>query len=52
MNAVRVAALHVHPIASCTGVALQEMRFDDQGPLDDRRWMRVGDRLQVDPPPG
>ena len=43
MNAVRVAALHVSPIRSCAGVALQEMRFDIHGPLDDRRWMRVDD---------
>lgn len=66
MNAVRVAARHVDPIKSCAGIALQEMRFDAQGPLDDRRWMRVlapqmpslqlsgrgGERLRADPPAG
>jgi uncharacterized protein YcbX len=42
--AARIAALYVYPIKSCAGVAVDTMRFDALGPLDDRRWMLVGDR--------
>jgi uncharacterized protein YcbX len=41
--AARIAALHVYPIKSCAGIALDTMRFDALGPLDDRRWMLVDD---------
>lgn len=40
----RIAALYVYPIKSCAGIALDTMRFDALGPLDDRRWMLVDDR--------
>ncbi len=40
---VRIAALYVHPIKSCGGIAIDAMRFDGLGPLDDRRWMLVDD---------
>jgi uncharacterized protein YcbX len=43
MSVVRVAALHVYPIKSCAGIAVDTMRFDALGPLDDRRWMLVDD---------
>lgn len=43
MSTVRVAALHVYPIKSCAGIAVDTMRFDALGPLDDRRWMLVDD---------
>jgi uncharacterized protein YcbX len=42
--APRIAALYVHPIKSCAGIAVESMRFDAMGPLDDRRWMLVDDR--------
>ncbi|RPH45240.1 MAG: MOSC domain-containing protein [Burkholderiales bacterium] len=40
----RIAALYVYPIKSCAGIAVESMRFDALGPLDDRRWMLVDDR--------
>ena len=40
---IRIAALYVYPIKSCAGVAVDTMRFDALGPLDDRRWMLVDD---------
>jgi uncharacterized protein YcbX len=39
----RIAALYVYPIKSCAGIAVDAMRFDALGPLDDRRWMLVDD---------
>jgi uncharacterized protein YcbX len=45
MNAApRIAALYTYPIKSCAGIAMDTMRFDALGPLDDRRWMLVDDR--------
>lgn len=41
---IRIAALYVYPIKSCAGIAVESMRFDALGPLDDRRWMLVDDR--------
>ena len=40
----RIVALYVYPIKSCAGVAVDTMRFDGLGPVDDRRWMLVDDR--------
>ena len=40
----RIAALYVYPIKSCAGIAVDTMRFDALGPLEDRRWMLVDDR--------
>ncbi|MCX7227775.1 MAG: MOSC N-terminal beta barrel domain-containing protein [Burkholderiales bacterium] len=40
----RVAALYVYPIKSCAGIAVDTLRFDALGPLEDRRWMLVDDR--------
>jgi uncharacterized protein YcbX len=40
----RISALYVYPIKSCAGIAVESMRFDALGPLDDRRWMLVDDR--------
>jgi hypothetical protein len=37
----RIAALFLYPIKSCAGIAVDAMRFDALGPLDDRRWMLV-----------
>ena len=36
-----VASLHVYPIKSCRGMDLQAVRFDDLGPLYDRRFMVI-----------
>lgn len=41
MSAVRIAALHTYPIKSCAGIAVDALRFDALGPVDDRRWMLV-----------
>lgn len=43
---VRIASLHVYPIKSCAGIAVDAMRFDALGPLDDRRWMVVDEHDQ------
>ncbi|MFM1990680.1 MAG: hypothetical protein RJA99_3637 [Pseudomonadota bacterium] len=43
---VRIASLHVYPIKSCAGIAVEAMRFDTLGPLDDRRWMVVDEHDQ------
>lgn len=42
-SAARIAALHLYPIKACAGLAVDTMRFDAHGPLDDRRWMLVDD---------
>jgi hypothetical protein len=36
-----VKSLHVYPVKSCRGLALQSVRLDARGPLYDRRWMIV-----------
>lgn len=36
-----VSALHVYPIKSCAGLDLKAVRFDELGPLYDRRFMLV-----------
>ncbi len=46
MPTVRVAALYTYPIKSCAGIATDTMRFDDLGPLDDRRWMLIDQHQQ------
>lgn len=38
---VVVKSLHVYPVKSCRGLALQSVRVDARGPLYDRRWMIV-----------
>ena len=43
MTSPRVAALYVYPIKSCAGIAVDTLRFDALGPVDDRRWMLVDD---------
>jgi uncharacterized protein len=42
-QAVRIASLHVHPIKSCGGVALDEVLLVETGPEFDRAWMLVDD---------
>jgi uncharacterized protein YcbX len=41
MSAARITALFVYPIKSCAGILVDTMRFDECGPIDDRRWMVV-----------
>jgi len=43
MSTPRIAALYTYPIKSCAGITSDTLRFDDLGPLDDRRWMLVDD---------
>lgn len=43
---VRIASLHIYPIKSCAGIAVDTLRFDALGPLDDRRWMIVDEHDQ------
>ncbi len=41
MSSARITALFVYPIKSCAGILVDTMRFDESGPMDDRRWMVV-----------
>lgn len=41
MSVARIAALFIYPIKSCAGILVDAMRFDECGPIDDRRWMVV-----------
>ncbi len=34
-----ISSLHIYPLKSALGVALQEMELDDRGAVGDRRWM-------------
>ena len=36
-----ISQLFVYPVKSCAGISVTEIRFDDKGPLFDRRWMLV-----------
>ena len=36
-----VSSLHIYPIKSCRGIAVDAFRLDDRGPENDRRWMLV-----------
>ena len=40
----RVASLHIHPVKSCRGIAVDSFRMTDTGPEWDRRWMIVTPR--------
>lgn len=44
MATIRLAGITVHPIKSCGGVALQEVRVMRRGPYLDREWMLVDER--------
>jgi uncharacterized protein YcbX len=37
----RIASLHVYPVKSCRGIAVDSFRLADTGPEWDRRWMIV-----------
>ena len=43
---VRIAALHVHPVKSCAGIALDEALVVETGLEFDRAWMLVDERGQ------
>jgi len=38
---IRLSGLHVYPIKSCSGVAVEEWDVDERGLRHDRRWMLV-----------
>lgn len=38
---IRIASLHLHPIKSCRGLAVDEATLDERGLVGDRRWMVV-----------
>ena len=38
---MQLSEIHLYPVKSCAGVALQETRVDRFGPQGDRRWMVV-----------
>jgi uncharacterized protein YcbX len=38
---VTVTSLHLYPVKSCRGLAVNAMTLDDRGPSGDRRWMVV-----------
>jgi uncharacterized protein YcbX len=37
----KISKLFVYPIKSCAGISVSNFRFDEKGPLFDRRWMLV-----------
>lgn len=37
----QVSQLFVYPIKSCAGISVSSFKFDEKGPLFDRRWMLV-----------
>ncbi|WP_221794759.1 MOSC domain-containing protein [Oceanobacter mangrovi] len=41
MAFVTVSSLFIYPVKSCAGLAVSSLRFDQQGPLHDRRYMVV-----------
>ena len=40
----RILSLHVYPVKSCRGNAIERMEFDSFGPTGDRRWMVINER--------
>ena len=39
----RIQSLHVYPVKSCRGSAIERMEFDSFGPIGDRRWMVINE---------
>ncbi len=39
----RIRSLHVYPVKSCRGNAIERMEFDSFGPIGDRRWMVINE---------
>jgi uncharacterized protein YcbX len=38
---IRISALFIYPVKSCRGIEVGTARFDELGPVNDRRWMVV-----------
>lgn len=38
---IQITGLHTYPIKSCGGLSHTEIKFDERGPIWDRRWMVV-----------
>ncbi|MFT7260930.1 MAG: hypothetical protein ACI9MS_002802 [Glaciecola sp.] len=43
----QVSQLFVYPIKSCAGISVSSFKFDEKGPLFDRRWMLVDSKTGV-----
>lgn len=43
----RISQLFVYPIKSCAGISVSGFKFDEKGPLFDRRWMLVDAKTGV-----
>jgi len=41
MANVEITGLYIYPVKSCAGIRVQELKFDHQGPVGDRRYMVV-----------
>ncbi|WP_414716382.1 MOSC N-terminal beta barrel domain-containing protein, partial [Thalassolituus sp. UBA1505] len=38
---MKITRLYIYPIKSCAAVAVDELTFDEAGPVGDRRFMLV-----------
>jgi uncharacterized protein YcbX len=43
----QVSQLFVYPIKSCAGISVSSFKFDERGPLFDRRWMLVDSKTGI-----
>jgi uncharacterized protein YcbX len=43
----QVSQLFVYPIKSCAGISVSSFKFDEKGPLFDRRWMLVDSKTGI-----
>lgn len=45
-HSARITGLFIYPVKSCRGIALKDLAFDANGPVNDRRWMIVDENNQ------
>jgi uncharacterized protein YcbX len=43
----QVSQLFVYPIKSCAGISVSSFKFDEKGPMFDRRWMLVDSKTGI-----
>jgi uncharacterized protein YcbX len=43
----QISQLFVYPIKSCAGISVSSFKFDEKGPLFDRRWMLVDHKTGI-----
>lgn len=46
MSSARITGLYIYPVKSCRGIAVPNLVFDANGPVNDRRWMIVDEQNQ------